>query len=171
MRDGMEDEYERSPTEDIVAHDEDDDLIHFFVGGEPQPKGSTRAFYVKKLDRVVTTNSNRNTKQWQLRIAMEAQRANECRKVSFYSPDKCYGYEVETSFIFQRPKSLPKKVSLNTKRPDLDKLIRAVLDALANVIIPDDAQVISISSKKRYADGSEMPGAEILVRRIKSKKK
>jgi Holliday junction resolvase RusA-like endonuclease len=90
--------------------------------------------------------------------------------VSFYSPDKCYGYEVETSFVFQRPKSLPKKVWLNTKRPDLDKLIRAVLDGLANVIIPDDAQVISISSEKRYADGPEMPGAEIVVRRILSRK-
>jgi Holliday junction resolvase RusA-like endonuclease len=167
----MEDEYERSPVEDIIAHDEDDSLIRFFVGGEPQPKGSTRAYYVKKLDRVVTTNSNRNTKQWQLRVAMEAQRANECRKVSFYSPDKCYGYEVEASFLFQRPKSLPKKMCLDTKRPDLDKLIRAVLDGLANVIIPDDAQVISISSRKRYAEGSEMPGAEIGVRRVSSKKK
>ncbi len=167
----MEDEYERSPVEDIVVHDEDDNLIHFFVGGEPQPKGSTRAFYVKKLDRVVTTNSNRNTKQWQLRIAMEAQRANECRKVSFYSPDKCYGYEVDAVFVFQRPKSLPKQLRLNTKRPDLDKLLRAVLDGLANIIIPDDAQVISISSKKRYGDGAEMPGAEICVRRVLSKKK
>jgi Holliday junction resolvase RusA-like endonuclease len=167
----MEDEYERSPTEDIVAHDEDYDQIRFFVGGEPQPKGSTRAFYVKKLDRVVTTNSNRNTKQWQLRIAMEAQRANECRKVSFYSPDKCYGYEVEASFIFQRPKSLPKKVLLDTKRPDLDKLVRAVLDGLTYYIIPDDAQVISISAKKRYVNGSEMPGAEIVVRRVCSTKK
>ncbi len=167
----MEDEYERSPVEDIVAHEDDDNQIHFFVGGEPQPKGSTRAFYVKKLDRVVTTNSNRNTKQWQLRVAMEAQRANECRKVSFYSPDKCYGYEVEASFLFQRPKSLPKKTCLNTKRPDLDKLLRAVLDGLANIIIPDDAQVISISSKKSYADGSGMPGAEIVVRRVLSKRK
>ena len=167
----MEDEYERSPVEDIVAHDEDDDLIHFFVGGEPQPKGSTRAFYVKKLDRVVTTNSNRNTKQWQLRIAMEAQHANECRKVSFYSPDKCYGYEVEATFVFQRPKSLPKKVLFDTKRPDLDKLVRTVLDGLTYAIIPDDAQVISISAKKRYVDGSEMPGAEIMVRRICSTRK
>ncbi len=167
----MEDEYERSPVEDISAHDEDDDQIRFFVGGEPQPKGSTRAFYVKKLDRVVTTNSNRNTKQWQLRIAMEAQHANECRKVSFYSPDKCYGYEVEASFLFQRPKSLPKKVVLDTKRPDLDKLVRAVLDGLTYAIIPDDAQVISISATKRYIEGSEMPGAEIVVRRTLSKKK
>jgi Holliday junction resolvase RusA-like endonuclease len=166
----MEDEYERSPTEDIVAHDEDNDRIRFFVGGEPQPKGSTRAFYVKKLDRVVTTNSNRNTKQWQLRIAMEAQHANECRKISFYSPDKCYGYEVEVSFQFQRPKSLPKKVLLDTKRPDLDKLVRAVLDGLTYSIIPDDAQVIFISAKKRYVNSSEMPGAEIVVRRVCSTK-
>ena len=78
---------------------------------------------------------------------------------------------MEASFLFQRPKSLPKKMCLNTKRPDLDKLLRAVLDGLANIIIPDDAQVIAISSRKRYADGSEMPGAEIVIRRVLSKRK
>jgi len=167
----MEQEYERSPVEDLSEVDiEDEDTLSFYVAGDPQPKGSTRSFYVKKLDRVVTTTTNRNTKQWQMRVATEAQRANEERTTSFYSQDRRFGYEIEATFLFSRPKSLPKKLRMNTKRPDLDKLLRAVLDGLSDIVIPDDAQVVSISSKKRYAEGSEMPGAEIIIHRLRDGK-
>jgi Holliday junction resolvase RusA-like endonuclease len=158
--------YERSPLEDIDDQDDAQDIV-FFVAGDPQPKGSTRAFYVKKLDRVVTTTTNKNTKQWQLRIAMEAQHANELRPLTFFSPHKDIGYEVEAHFLFVRPKSLPKKIRMDTKRPDLDKLVRAVLDGLADILIPDDAQVISIVASKRYADEGETPGARIMLRKVR----
>lgn len=158
------DGYERSPVEDL-AEDVDPDEIRFFVAGDPQPKGSTRSFYVKKIERVVTTTTNKNTKQWQLRIATEAQHANEARHVSFFKPDKECGYEVEAMFLFARPKSLPKKVKVNTKRPDLDKLVRALLDGLADILLPDDSQVIGIRAAKRYIEPGETPGAEIRVRR------
>jgi Holliday junction resolvase RusA-like endonuclease len=152
-----------------MAEDEGgaEDEIRFFVAGDPQPKGSTRSFYVKKIERVVTTTTNKNTKQWQLRIATEAQHANESRRVSFYKPDKECGYEVEAMFLFTRPKSLPKKVRTNTKRPDLDKLVRALLDGLADILLPDDSQVIRIKAAKRYIEPGETPGAEIRVRRIR----
>jgi Holliday junction resolvase RusA-like endonuclease len=143
------------------------DEIAFFVAGEPQPKGSTRSFYVKKMDRVVTTTTNRNTRQWQLRVAAEAQRANEGRAISFFCQDKECAYEVEAMFLFPRPKSLPKKVRQNTRRPDLDKLARAVLDGLADVLIPDDSQVTWLSVRKRYIGPEETPGAHIRLRRLR----
>jgi Holliday junction resolvase RusA-like endonuclease len=160
------DGYERSPVDDHVEEGGDaDDEIRFFVAGDPQPKGSTRSFYVKKIERVVTTTTNKNTKQWQLRIATEAQHANESRQLSFFLPDKDFGYEVEALFLFSRPKSLSKKVKANTKRPDLDKLVRALLDGLADILLPDDSQVISINAAKRYIEPGETPGAEIRLRR------
>jgi Holliday junction resolvase RusA-like endonuclease len=162
------DDYERSPIEDAgMVEGREEDAITFFVAGQPQPKGSTRSFYVKKVERVVTTTTNKNTKQWQLRVATEAQRANESRRVSFFCPDKACAYEVEASFLFPRPKSLPKKVRLNTRRPDLDKLARAVLDGLADILIPDDSQVVCISARKRYISDGETPGAHITVRRLR----
>jgi Holliday junction resolvase RusA-like endonuclease len=162
------DGYERSPVEDMAeGGGEVEDEIRFFVAGEPQPKGSTRSFYVKKIDRVVTTTTNKNTKQWQLRIATEAQRANESREISFFRQDKGLGYEVEALFLFVRPKSLPKKVRSNTKRPDLDKLVRALLDGLADILIPDDSQVVSIKAGKRYIEPGETPGADIRLRRTR----
>jgi len=168
------DMYDISPIDDsefIVeqerSSDEEEDVIHFFVSGDPKPQGSTKSFYVKKIDKVVTTHGNKDTKRWQLRIAMEAQRANERRAQSFYSSDGCCGYEVTTAFVLPRPKSLPKKRRLNTKRPDLDKLIGTVLDGLAKVILPDDAQIISIVANKRYAAEDENPGVWVKVVRMK----
>jgi crossover junction endodeoxyribonuclease RusA len=69
-------------------------------------------------------------------------------------------------FVFSKPKSMPKKRQLNTKRPDLDKLIRAVLDGITNVLIPDDAQVISITANKSYSTENNGPGLHILVQRL-----
>lgn len=162
------DGYERSPLEDFEdSVGEEEDEIQFFVAGDPQPKGSTRSFYVKKLDRVVTTTTNKNTKHWQLRIATEAQHANESRAVSFFCPDKECAYEVEALFLFARPKSLPKKVKANTRRPDLDKLARAILDGLADILLPDDSQVVGINARKRYIRNGETPGAFIRLRRTR----
>ncbi|MEM2944428.1 MAG: RusA family crossover junction endodeoxyribonuclease [Methanomassiliicoccales archaeon] len=162
--------YIPGPAEDAdhyIQHGEDEDCIEFFVCGDPKPQGSTRSYYLKKIDKVVTIHGNKDTRRWQLRIASEAQHANERRNFSFYSPDPNLGYEVEAEFIFQRPKSLPKKISLNTRRPDVDKLVRTVLDGLAKVLIPDDSQVVAIRTLKRYAVENESPGVRITVRRLR----
>ncbi|HVO78297.1 MAG TPA: RusA family crossover junction endodeoxyribonuclease [Methanomassiliicoccales archaeon] len=162
------DGYDPSPIEeeDFAVDEPGTESISFFVGGQPQQKGSTRSFYIKKLNRVVTTSSNKDLKQWELRIANEAQRANEKRRISFYSCDDRCGYGVSVEFVFARPKSLPKRVKHDTKRPDLDKLVRAVLDGLTMHLIPDDSQVVVIQARKRYAAEGDTPGARIIVKRI-----
>ena len=69
-------------------------------------------------------------------------------------------------FVFTRPKSQPKKWKMNTKRPDLDKLVRAALDAITNVLIPDDSQVVRITAGKCYGDCDRTPGLYISVKRV-----
>jgi len=50
------------------------------------------------------------------------------------------------------------------KKPDLDNLIKAVLDALTEVgLWRDDGQICSLSSVKRYIRQGEKPGARIEV--------
>lgn len=39
-----------------------------------------------------------------------------------------------------------------TSYPDLDKLARAVGDALTKIAYPDDAQIVDLIARKRYAD-------------------
>ncbi|QLH75558.1 MAG: RusA family crossover junction endodeoxyribonuclease [Methanomassiliicoccales archaeon] len=157
--------HEASPVEEY-GMDIDPDVIEFFVGGEPVPQGSTRSFYIKKLDRVVTTHMNKNTEGWRQRIATEAQHVNSFRETSFYTDDKRCGYLISLEFYMTRPKSTPKKVHLNTKRPDLDKLIRAALDGITGILIPDDSQVIGISANKCYCPENVPPGLKITLRKL-----
>lgn len=128
-------------------------MVSFFVAGIPAPQGSTRAFVVK--GRPIITHSNRNTKDWRQRIASEAQRAGAA----------CVGSPVLVTvrFYMPRPKSLPKKVVHHTKKPDLDKLIRAVLDGMTGILIADDSQVYAIAASKEYACDQHPPGAHIIL--------
>lgn len=65
-------------------------------------------------------------------------------------------------FFMQPPKSLPKtKLVRHQKRPDYDKLVRAVNDALTGILWRDDSQVFSSLVEKHYATGSTC--AEVIV--------
>ena len=52
------------------------------------------------------------------------------------------------------------------KKPDLDKLVRAILDAGSGVAWRDDSQVISITATKRVAELHEQPGAKLSITAI-----
>jgi Holliday junction resolvase RusA-like endonuclease len=52
--------------------------------------------------------------------------------------------------------------------PDIDKLCRAVLDALTSVAWVDDRQVARLVASKRWPDEGEAPGASIRVRRLEA---
>jgi len=68
-------------------------------------------------------------------------------------------FRVSITFHVKRPASV--KRALPTVYPDLDKLVRAVLDALTGRVWDDDAQVCEIIASKRYATGHL--GAEIEI--------
>lgn len=69
------------------------------------------------------------------------------------------------AFYMPRPASLPKRQTDMVKRPDIDKLGRACLDALTDVCFEDDSQVINLYMYKRYAGTllTPEPGAHIEV--------
>ena len=126
------------------------------VMGEPIPQGSTRTF-ITKSGKPIITHSNKNLKEWRQRIATEAQKERPKRW------DMDHAILLGVDFLMPRPKTLPKKVKEDIKRPDLDKLIRAVLDALTGIYFKDDAQVVQVFAGKRYADRFEAAGAQITV--------
>ena len=76
--------------------------------------------------------------------------------------------EVTINAVFPRPQRLkPKKypdgLILHTKRPDLDNIVKAVLDAL-NKTLQDDAQVCVIHAYKYYAERSGEPRTEVTIK-------
>jgi len=130
-------------------------MISFFVAGEPAPKGSTRSFYTG--GKVITTNANRRTKDWEMRIATEAQAC--AAGTGRAHTDKAV--RIVARFVLIRPKSLPKKVVHDIKKPDLDKLIRAVLDGITGILVRDDSQLVDIRATKQYAQANEQHGVLI----------
>ena len=50
-----------------------------------------------------------------------------------------------------------------TTKPDIDKLDRAILDALTGLIWHDDSQVFEIRSRKQYVNEGDRPGATVSV--------
>ena len=68
---------------------------------------------------------------------------------------------VDLVFVVKRPKRLKTGGrEIHSKRPDLDNMIKAVLDALP---IKDDAVVSSLTAAKFYASSEEEPSIEINV--------
>ena len=60
------------------------------------------------------------------------------------------GVDMDLLFIFNKPKTV--KRSEPFVRPDLDKLIRAVLDGLTGVAYEDDQQVVRLTAQKAYGE-------------------
>jgi len=134
-------------------------VIDARAGIPPAPKGAMR---VNSSGRLFWSNSER-LQVWrdllQLRIAT-------------YVPARGYYFppgtavDVVIDFYLLRPKSHTRKQRANiahTQYPDLDKLIRAVLDELTGTIIRDDREVVSILAGKQWTADARKEGAFITV--------
>lgn len=133
-------------------------MLTFRVHGLPQTKGSTKAFYRPGMKYPVITNDNVQNKGWAATVAGEAQRVRRAYQLAapLEGPIR-----LELEFYLRKPKSYPKSKKLPAiKKPDLDKMIRSVKDALKGVLYGDDAQVVCLQASKQYDDS---PGVQIRV--------
>ena len=141
------------------------ELLSMFVPGIPVAKGSTHAFAHKTTGKIITMQTNaKRQKPWASLIALTAKEAMDGGPVD--GP-----VSIDIEFVMPRPKNHFRtgKFSLvlkdgapvyHTKAPDLDKLIRCVLDALTGVAWHDDSQVWHENSAKQYGSAE---GAAIKV--------
>jgi len=140
------------------------------VLGTPAPQGSKKGFYNPKLGRVqIVEDAKQKTRTWRqdvLTAAVDAQ------------PDDWQAIDgpvwVEVCFYFKRPAahfgtgrnagalkdSAPSHPAV---KPDIDKVLRATLDGLANAgCYVNDSRVVSVTVEKRYVDQQRrLEGAHI----------
>jgi len=122
------------------------DTIQLVVFGVAAPQGSKR--HVGRGRMIESSNA---VGPWRDRIAAEAQAW--CLQHPDFAPlDE--PIQIDLVFELPRPATSPKRVLYPAKKPDLDKLVRAVLDALTGIIYADDARVVALSATKRYAKGA-----------------
>ena len=127
------------------------DSFSFFVPGEPITEGSTRAFTSGQRV-VVTHDRGPELDQWRLKVAHAAQAAAQD---AGWEPRYDGPVAVTAAFFLPRPKSAKKRLVPHVK-PDLDKLIRAVGDALAPYkqpgVLKDDSRIVTWRATKDYDD-------------------
>jgi len=118
--------------------------VLFHVHGTPTQQGSTKGWLNPKNGKVQVTHDNPAAlRSWRQDVASQARDAG-CAPLD--GP-----MHVRATFRFLRPASVtPKKRPLPSVKPDLDKLLRSVLDALTGVAFKDDAQVVAVDVVKVY---------------------
>lgn len=143
-------------------------MIEFHVPGLPITQGSKRAFVNKYTGRAQMVEDSAKLKPW--RWAVGAVGASAMAKRPLFSGP----VKVRLQFLFPRPKShygtgrnhdklKAKAPAVPTGKPDLDKLQRAVFDALTHTVWRDDAQVTEVFAIKRYY---EHPGVLVAVEEV-----
>ncbi|SRR6266851_1352348 len=121
-------------------------MIQFTVYGHAEPQGSTRAFIPKGWTRPIITTASKKMKPWRQQITGTAIDVPGMKKWTRAEG----GVNLTLVFVFSRPASLPKKLTVLNKKPDVDKLARSVLDSLTGIAYEDDSQVIGLHVVKSY---------------------
>jgi Holliday junction resolvase RusA-like endonuclease len=149
--------------------------IRFRVDGTPIPKGSLKAFVPKGWTRAVLTNDNTKMKAWASVITYTVAQVAHAAGWVVAPPDEAL--EINAIFYMPRPKGhfgSGKNVAVlkasaqqhHVSKPDRDKLLRGLCDALKGVIYTDDSQLVDGATGKRYTDAMHAPGVEVIVRRL-----
>ena len=133
----------------------------FFVYGTPAPQGSKR-----HLGNGVLVESSKRVAPWRADVRAAAQKWFP-RPQSSPHPHPGY-FHLTLEFRFPRPKSHYRtgrfswalreqapRADCHTQRPDVDKLARAVLDALTGVVWGDDSRVTHLTASKQWCEPGE----------------
>lgn len=143
------------------------DSFSFFVPGEPITEGSTRAFASGQRV-VVTHDRGPELTAWRIKVAHAAEAA---AREAGWDPQHDGPVVVTATFLLPRPKSVPRSRRLPHTKPDLDKLQRAIGDALAPYkrpgVLRDDSRIVEWRATKLYARSE--PGVHVAIMAVDGK--
>lgn len=144
-----------------------DGVVAFVVDGAPAPQGSKTARTTKDGGAFVHETGKATLEPWRAAVAARAREAMAGR-APFAGP-----VELDVAFVFGRPRSQyrtgkhagelkPSAPIYCDKRPDLDKLLRAIGDAITGIVVVDDATIVELRARKAYGS----PSAQIAIRSL-----
>jgi len=144
----------------MLCHAEESAAFELFVRGVPKAQGRPRI--VRFANGKAGLKDPEASRDWKNYVRMcVAEKVSGpisgpvALELWFYLP-------VPRSFSRRRRLAALAGEVLPAKKPDLDNLVKAVLDALLGVAIEDDRQVIELKAGKLYGT----PGVNILIRRL-----
>ena len=124
-----------------------------YVPGIPVAQGSKNAYL--RGERIVLVETAKRLPAWRFQISTAARELGK---------DLIEFDAVRVTLLFMLPQPKKPVRQYPTTKPDIDKLSRAVLDALTGVLYKDDSQVTQLDAQKVYTYGE--PGVYITVTAI-----
>ena len=132
--------------------------VSFTVHGKPMAQGSMTPFIDKRSGQARMKPTNKGMLPYRQEVAQTAHVEFRGRMFGKHEP-----VELEVQFWISRPAGAPKKRTHPAVKPDLDKLVRLVNDALTGIAYLDDGQVCKVTAQKFYGTPER---TEITVRAV-----
>jgi crossover junction endodeoxyribonuclease RusA len=134
--------------------------LRITVHGRPAPQGSKR-----HVGRGILIESSKGLQPWRQAVTTAAHNTRQRHEHPGYPEGPL---TVAITYLLPKPQATTavrrKFPLLPWLRPDLDKLLRATLDALTDAgIWHDDAQVTTLHARKIYAQPGQPIGARITI--------
>ena len=134
--------------------------IEFFVEGDPKGKGRPR---FRRAGNFVQTYTDAKTKSYEQKISEAAKIAMnglEPFKQPLWMTLRIY-MPVPKSYSKKRSEACLNGFEYPTKKPDIDNIAKAFLDAMNGIAYMDDIQVVMLTAYKSYAS---IAGVEVECR-------
>lgn len=146
-------------------------MILAFIPGDPTPQGRPRFVRRGRFVGAVDPERSRNWKKHARNCIRDTMAANG--STALQGP-----LHLSVLFAFACPAShCPKPTKRNpspeplprrwrASRPDLDNLVKAVMDAANGLVFDDDSQVVTIEARKVWAAQGEPAGVHVTVQTV-----
>ena len=134
--------------------------IMFTVYGHPVAKGRPRFSTRGKFPVAYTPEK---TKTYETEVGMMARAAMGASKALEGALEACIyvTFPIPASYSKKRTEACLSNFEKHTKRPDLDNVVKAVIDGMDKIVFDNDSQITSIYATKVYGTVAKV---EILVR-------
>lgn len=143
------------------------EAICFTVPGKPQGKARARTFYNPKTKGMSSMTPEKTVLYENLISTCYLQEAGEER----FSDDAYLKVRIQAFYEIPKSSTKTKKAAMASgeilpdKKPDIDNIAKAVLDALNEVAYRDDTQVVELQMRKKYSD---RPRLEICIEKLEA---
>ena len=136
--------------------------IMFTIYGEPVPKGRPRFSTKGKFPVAYTPEKTKNYESdvgMMAKAAMGASKPLEGALEAFIYVT----FAVPASYSKKRTEACLSGQEKHTKKPDLDNVVKSVIDGMDKIVFENDSQFTSIHATKVYG---EVAKVEVLVKQI-----
>ena len=133
--------------------------VTFKVDGQPHGKGRPR---FSRAGGFVKTYTDEKTKAYEDLVRLSAQKSMGSSEPLKTALDAFIyiSFAVPLSYSKKRKEACLNGLERHTKKPDIDNVVKAVLDGCDKVIFENDSQIINLYVTKKYGE----PHVEVLIR-------